>query len=87
MLEHKLAIYHRAESLSSQACSVDLCSIDCRIIDQASVQTASQQWMTKPLSVSMHTNRILNSAILSNKYFHANEAIVSDRFEASPVKK
>jgi len=30
-----------------------------------SVQTLSQHWMTKPLPVSMHTNCISNSAILS----------------------
>ena len=53
MLELKFAIYHRATSLSSQAHSVDVCSIGWRITDYASVQTLSQQWMTKPLPVSM----------------------------------
>ena len=34
MLELKLAIYHRAAGLSSQASSVNVCSIGCRIIYQ-----------------------------------------------------
>jgi len=35
MLKLKLAICHRAASLSSHASSVDVCSIGWRIIDQA----------------------------------------------------
>jgi len=51
MLELNFTIYRRAANLSSVS-SVDVCSIAWRITDQASVQTLSQQWMTKPLPVS-----------------------------------
>jgi len=67
VLELKFLTHHGAASLSSQASSIDVCSICWRIIDQALFKHW-QQWITKTLPVSMHTNRISNSAILSNNY-------------------
>ena len=79
-LELKFAIYHRVTSLSSQVSSVDVCSIDCRMTDQAfncSNTESTMAWLndkTSPclhahcLPVSMHTDRISNSVILSNGY-------------------
>ena len=69
MLELRLAIYHRAAGLFSQASSVDVYALLAKesLTMQAYVQTPSQQWMTKPLLSSMHTDRTYQFSNLGNK--------------------
>jgi len=54
----------------SQASSIHICSWAEESLTQASIQVLRQCGLTKPgLPVSMHTDRISNTVILSNEYY------------------
>ena len=78
------SIYHRAASLLSQASSVDVCSIGWRTIDQALLKhQVNNGWQTLSLHVSVNTNHVSNSTILSNNYV----LLLSDLCACVEVKK